>query len=51
LKEEILNREGTLVIRPDSGDPIRTLLEIFGILFETFGFTPTPKATKYCRRR
>jgi nicotinamide phosphoribosyltransferase len=46
LKEEILNREGTLVIRPDSGDPIRTLLEIFGILFETFGFTTNPKGYK-----
>ncbi|MFA6249516.1 MAG: nicotinate phosphoribosyltransferase [Mucilaginibacter sp.] len=46
LKEEILNRDGTLVIRPDSGDPIRTLLEIFGILFETFGFTTNPKGYK-----
>lgn len=46
LKEEILNREGTLVIRPDSGDPIRTLLEIFEILFETFGFTTNPKGYK-----
>lgn len=46
LKEEILNREGTLVIRPDSGDPIRTLLEIFDILFETFGFTTNTKGYK-----
>jgi nicotinamide phosphoribosyltransferase len=46
LKEEILNREGTLVIRPDSGDPIMTLLEIFGILFETFGFTTNAKGYK-----
>lgn len=46
LKEEILNRQGTLVIRPDSGDPIMTLLEIFKILFETFGFTTNSKGYK-----
>jgi nicotinamide phosphoribosyltransferase len=46
LRDEILNREGTLVIRPDSGDPIMTLLEIFGILFETFGFTTNAKGYK-----
>ncbi len=46
LKEEILNREGTLVIRPDSGDPIMTLLKIFEILFETFGFTTNAKGYK-----
>ncbi len=46
LKEEILNRKGTLVIRPDSGDPIMTLLEIFKILFETFGFTTNRKGYK-----
>jgi nicotinamide phosphoribosyltransferase len=46
LKEEILNREGTLVIRPDSGDPIMTLLEIFKILFETFGFSTNSKGYK-----
>src|ERR1700749_1404744 len=46
LREEILNREGTLVIRPDSGDPIMTLLKIFEILFETFGFTTNSKGYK-----
>ena len=46
LKKEILNRQGTLVIRPDSGDPIMTLLEIFKILFETFGFTTNAKGFK-----
>ncbi|MDR6945073.1 nicotinate phosphoribosyltransferase [Mucilaginibacter pocheonensis] len=46
LKEEILNRQGTLVIRPDSGDPIMTLLEIFKILFETFDFTTNSKGYK-----
>ena len=46
LKTEILNRQGTLVIRPDSGDPIRTLLEIFEILFSKFGFTVNAKGYK-----
>jgi len=46
LRDEILNREGTLVIRPDSGDPIMTLLKIFEILFETFGFTTNAKGYK-----
>lgn len=46
LKDEILQRDGTLVIRPDSGDPIRTLLAIFEILFETFGYTTNSKGYK-----
>ncbi|MEM7510491.1 MAG: nicotinate phosphoribosyltransferase [Bacteroidota bacterium] len=46
LKEQILDREGTLVIRPDSGDPIRTLLAIFDILFKKFGFTTNEKGYK-----
>jgi len=43
LRAEILSRKGTLVIRPDSGDPIMTLLEIFRILFDKFGFTINEK--------
>ena len=43
FKEEILKRKGTLVIRPDSGDPVRTLLRVFGILFAKFGFTTNTK--------
>ncbi|WP_184549465.1 nicotinate phosphoribosyltransferase [Mucilaginibacter sp. FT3.2] len=43
LRDEILSRDGTLVIRPDSGDPIMTLLEIFNILFSKFGYTTNAK--------
>jgi nicotinamide phosphoribosyltransferase len=43
LRDEILNRKGTLVIRPDSGDPVKTLLEIFNILFSKFGYTVNEK--------
>jgi nicotinamide phosphoribosyltransferase len=43
LKEIILQRNGTLVIRPDSGDPVFTLLKVFSILFEKFGYTINDK--------
>ncbi|HVI46309.1 MAG TPA: nicotinate phosphoribosyltransferase [Chitinophaga sp.] len=46
LKEQILSRNGTLVIRPDSGDPVQTLLAIFNILMETFGYTVNEKGYK-----
>lgn len=46
LKEIILSREGTLVIRPDSGDPVFTLLKVFDILFQKFGFTVNEKGYK-----
>jgi len=46
LKAKILARDGVLVIRPDSGDPEMTLLAIFEILFETFGFTTNEKGCK-----
>jgi nicotinamide phosphoribosyltransferase len=43
FKDEILKRQGTLVIRPDSGDPVMTLLSVFDILFDKFGFTTNTK--------
>lgn len=46
LKAQILERNGTLVIRPDSGDPVQTLLQLFGILFEKFGATTNDKEYK-----
>lgn len=46
LKEKILSREGVLVIRPDSGDPSFTLLRVFDILFEKFGFNFNEKGFK-----
>jgi len=46
LRDEILNRKGTLVIRPDSGDPIMTLLKIFEILFDKFGCAVNAKGYK-----
>jgi nicotinamide phosphoribosyltransferase len=46
LKEQVLQRNGTLVIRPDSGDPVKTLLKVFELLFEKFGFTVNTKGFK-----
>ncbi len=43
FRERILNREGTLVVRPDSGDPVKTLLKVFDILFAKFGFATNSK--------
>ncbi len=46
LKQQILNRKGTLVIRPDSGDAVQTLLKVFEILMQEFGFTLNEKGYK-----
>lgn len=46
LRDKILNRDGRLVIRPDSGDPIQTLKQIFHILWEKFGGTINKKGFK-----
>ena len=43
FKDKILQRNGTLVIRPDSGDPVKTLLAVFEMLFDRFGFTTNTK--------
>lgn len=46
LKEKVMQRNGTLVIRPDSGDPVKTLLKVFDILLDKFGFTVNQKGYK-----
>lgn len=46
LKEQILQRNGTLVIRPDSGDAVQTLLKVFEVLTEKFGYTVNEKGYK-----
>lgn len=37
LKDEVLARAGTLVVRPDSGDPVETPVQVVKILAEKFG--------------
>ena len=46
LRDKILNRDGRLVIRPDSGDPVQTLKQIFHILWNKFGGSVNKKGFK-----
>jgi nicotinamide phosphoribosyltransferase len=46
LKDKIMSRNGRLVIRPDSGDPVQTLKKVFNILWEKFGGTINDKGFK-----
>lgn len=46
LRERVLEREGTLVVRPDSGTPHRMVLELLEILGEKFGAAENAKGFK-----
>lgn len=46
LKEKILARDGTLVVRPDSGDPATSVLSVLMALGESFGYTTNDKGYK-----
>jgi nicotinamide phosphoribosyltransferase len=46
LREKVLNRDGRLVIRPDSGDPVQTLKQVFNVLWDRFGGTINSKGFK-----
>jgi nicotinamide phosphoribosyltransferase len=46
LKDLVLARDGVLVIRPDSGDPVFTLLKVFDILLNKFGYTINERGYK-----
>ncbi len=46
LRSAVLERDGVLVIRPDSGDPHVILPKILTILGEAFGFTTNEKGYK-----
>ena len=37
LKDQIMSRDGCLVVRPDSGDPVEVTLKVFDILWDKFG--------------
>ncbi len=51
FKDKIMQRNGTLVIRPDSGDPVQTLLKVFEMLFDRFGFTINSKGYRVLPRQ
>jgi len=46
LHDLVMERDGTLVIRPDSGDPVAVICEILSILGEKFGYTVNEKGYK-----
>lgn len=46
LREKVLNLNGRLVIRPDSGDPVQTLKRVFHILWDKFGGRTNSKGFK-----
>lgn len=46
LKDEILNHDGTLLIRPDSGDPVETTVNTVLHLWGMFGGTVNTKGYK-----
>ena len=46
LRDEVLARNGTLVIRPDSGDPVTVILRVLEILGRKFGFEVNSKGYK-----
>jgi nicotinamide phosphoribosyltransferase len=46
LRNEILARNGTVVIRPDSGDPLEVLPRVLSILGDKFGTTVNQKGYK-----
>lgn len=46
LKNQVLARDGTLVVRPDSGDPPTTVIKVLDILGEKFGSTTNTKGYK-----
>jgi nicotinamide phosphoribosyltransferase len=43
LRADVLARDGTLVVRPDSGDPPTVVVQVLDILGEKFGFSTNAK--------
>lgn len=46
LRQEVMNRDGVLVIRPDSGDPLSVIPVLLKILGKQFGYTVNSKGYK-----
>lgn len=46
LRDKVINRTGTVVVRPDSGDPIQTNLKVLSILGEKLGYEVNEKGFK-----
>jgi nicotinamide phosphoribosyltransferase len=46
FKEQILARDGKVVFRPDSGEPVSTTLDVLEIVAANFGYTQNKKGFK-----
>lgn len=46
LREQVLARDGVLVVRPDSGDPATVVVKVLNLLGSRFGFTTNAKGFK-----
>lgn len=46
LKDQVLNRNGTVVVRPDSGDPAVVVCRVIQGLMDAFGYTTNEKGFK-----
>lgn len=46
LRDEVLARDGTLVVRPDSGDPPLVVVKVLTLLGEAFGYEENAKGYK-----
>lgn len=46
LKEMVYASQGTLVVRPDSGDPVKVPVEVIKLLMKEFGYTENSKGYK-----
>jgi len=46
LRDAVLARDGVLVVRPDSGDPIDVVPKVLDILSQKFGYTTNEKGYK-----
>jgi nicotinamide phosphoribosyltransferase len=46
LKDKVMSRKGTLVVRPDSGDPKTVVVKVLDILGQKFGYTTNAKGYK-----
>ncbi len=46
LKDKVLKKGGTLVVRPDSGDPVEVTLKCVELLGDAFGYTVNSKGYK-----
>jgi nicotinamide phosphoribosyltransferase len=46
LRDDVINMGGTLVVRPDSGDPLVVPVDVIEILMEKFGYTINKKGYK-----